>query len=192
MMKSVVGLRFSLAALPLVLTLLFGSGSVEAGACGVMLGGRLGFNQVITEFAVPDHFPPESPALLTIIGTVPSLMSLTSCHLAGRVSLEPGCINHDRCYDTAGADKLACDVALLDDWASACDQAYRGFSALELIGQGGPDVLHRVFCRMSCFSFIQGMSNAQIMNLNGFCPSCEAYESAQRNPVYFPPSSESE
>ena len=169
------------------LALCLGAGSAIAGsACGSKVGGVFDFNQVATEVVIPDQFPPRSPVLLTIVGTTTILAPLASCAARGHASLARGCIRHDRCYDTKGADKHLCDGALLRDWRGECHRVF----PIDTARAGNRPLTDEQFlvryCLKSCLSFVQAMAEVQRLNIAGFCPSCEAYSHAQSYPLYFP------
>lgn len=126
---------------------------------GDYCGSKEGYlNQIASSFLIPDRFPPENPALRSLVSDA----DITRCERLGTADLGAPCLQHDSCYQ-ARLDKTQCDKNLQDNWIKVCRATYYKLTFDSQI------------CRLSCESFAKLMSEAQRYDDAGFCPSCDAY-----------------
>ena len=142
---------------------LFAIFSLAAGQTGFSseCGSKKGYlNQIASSILIPSSFPPDNEALRNLV----SEADLKRCEKITIVNLNDACKRHDSCYEMK-QPKQSCDEALQDEWVKSCRKAYSGLSSNHLI------------CQYACTSFVKLMSEAQRFQSEGFCPSCDAYDS---------------
>jgi hypothetical protein len=124
-------------------------------------GSKEGYlNQLASSILIPSTFPPDNEALRNLVSDA----DLRRCERIRTVNLNEACLRHDSCYEMR-LPKSSCDETLQDEWIKACRTAYSGLSTNHLI------------CQYACTSFVKLMSEAQRFQGEGFCPSCDAYDS---------------
>ncbi len=128
---------------------------------GEFCGSKIGYlNQLTSEFLIPENFPPESELLKNLV----SRTDRERCEKLSPVYLGESCRQHDLCY-IEQLGKESCDSALQDSWVKDCRQSYRSLS------------IDSYVCRLACESFVKLMSQAERFDSNGYCPSCDSYNS---------------
>lgn len=138
-------------------------------------GSKEGYlNKLASKYLIPDYFPPKSSLLQRIFGHRNEMKSCLKRF--GTAPIYIGCSKHDRCYETKGASKDNCDRVLLQDWLQICRSKYTPSGVLkDPFNQLSSDV-----CRDLCQNFVNLMSKGQRFNKFGICPSCKAFEKAQK------------
>ena len=141
-------------------------------AAGNHCGSKEGYlNKLASKYLIPDYFPPKSSFLQRIFGHRSDLKSCLNRY--GRAPIYVACVKHDRCYERRGASKNNCDLGLLQNWLKVCESKYRPSGS----------VLNRFSmenCMSLCRDFVVLMSKGQRFNKFGICPSCNAFEEAQK------------
>lgn len=137
---------------------------------GVNCGSRGNlWGTIASEYLIPDYFPPENHALRQLL--ISSTIDLSMCEEDFSAAyLGNSCIAHDECYSTVGAPKERCDRDLKRGWIAACELNYP------------PVSVSGALCRSVCKEIINVMYQAMSYDNGSFCPSCRAYEDAQREP----------
>lgn len=122
---------------------------------------------IASDLLIPDYFPPENELLRALLIDSP-LINLGICEDAFTPAyLGQSCMMHDQCYQTLGATKDGCDEDLKGGWLESCDESYPGFLGF--------------FCRSACKLAVRVMYTALRFQSGEFCPSCRAFEEAQKN-----------
>lgn len=132
------------------------------GFAGDQCGSKEGYvNQLASRILIPDSFPPQNPALRSLVSDA----DLARCERLGSSDLGRSCQGHDECYDLR-QPKDSCDRTLQDNWVKACKTTYFKLT------------FDHQICRLSCENFVKLMSEAQRYNSGDFCPSCDAYNTS--------------
>jgi hypothetical protein len=121
---------------------------------------------IASDHLIPDYFPPENPVLRAFFMATP-LINLGICEEQFTPAhLGASCLVHDECYNTLGATKDNCDRDLQSGWMASCEESYSGISGF--------------FCKSACMMAVNLMYGALRFRTGSFCPSCEAFERAQK------------
>ncbi len=140
----------------------------EIGIEGVHCGTRGNlWGTLLSEFVIPDYFPPENPLLRAFLVN-PMFLDLGMCE---RGAFRPAhfgesCMMHDQCYGTLGADKDVCDEDMMQNWVDTCDDSYAGASG--------------ILCNLACKASAGILYTAMRFQIGDFCPSCDAFEASQK------------
>jgi hypothetical protein len=126
---------------------------------GGVCGSRKSFwDQVVTAFVPPDHFPPDS-----IVG-LPIGLATAPCALFGVANFsKAGCQHHDKCYSAPGRTRESCDREFRRNLRGECNSTYGGWFEAP--------------CRSACRAVAQLMYEA--VSSGG----ASAYAAAQRRPT---------